>query len=52
LNVAEPPLETLNGFQLMMARSLVWLTITELVPAPETVACRRPRSGPVGCAPA
>ena len=52
LNVAEPPVETLNVFQLMMARSLVWLTMTELVPAPVTVALPPTTLGPVGCAPA
>ena len=51
MNVAEPPVEMLNVFQLMMARSVVWLTMTELVPAPVTVAVPPTTLGPVGCAP-
>ena len=50
MNVAEPPVETLNVFQLMIARSLVWLTITEFVPTPLTVAEPPTTLAPVGCA--
>ena len=48
MNVAEPPLEMLNVFQLMIARSVDWLTMTELVPAPLTVALPPTTFGPVG----
>ncbi len=51
MNVAEPPVEMLNVFQLMIARLLDWLTMTELVPAPLTVALPPTTLGPVGCAP-
>ena len=51
MNVAEAPVEMLNVFQLMIALSVVWLTMTELVLAPVTVAAPPTTLGPLGCAP-
>src|SRR5262245_49268048 len=42
----------LKVFQLMMAFSVGWLMMTELVPAPITVALPPTTVGPVGWAPA